>query len=145
MARRRFGLANPARLTYKFPETMKIKHPAVKSAVFKLTTTLEFDLELPGDLVPTRIELLQDTERKTRWRARVWERESCRLESTFAPAPPPKGRKPAERFTFDEEILVERTWELSEELEDFQAGSAASAMKKVLDLLTAHLDRSTIE
>lgn len=124
---------------------MKIKHPAVKSDVFQLLTTLEFDLELPGDMVPTRIELFQDTERKTRWRARVWERESCRLESTFTPTPPPnaKGKRRPRRFTFDEEILVERTWELSEELEDFAAPNARAAMARVLDHLQNHLNRAT--
>ncbi len=122
-----------------------IKHPAIKSAIYKLVTTLEFDLELPSGVAPARIELFRDAQRKTRWRARVWERESCRLESTFTPAPHPKGRKSMERFTFDEEILVERTWELSKELEGYRAASADAALKKVVDLLKSHLERTIRE
>lgn len=122
---------------------MKIKHPAVKSSVFKLASTLEFDLALGGDTVPARLELFHDSSRKDHWRARLWERECCRLESTLVPVPHPKGRKTAERFTFDEEILVERTWELSEELEDFKAATAQAALKIALDHLVHHLDRVT--
>jgi len=34
------------------------------SDVFKLAAILEFDLELDGHFLPTRVELFQDTERK---------------------------------------------------------------------------------
>lgn len=120
---------------------MKIKHPAVKSDVFQLKSTVEFDLELPDGVIPARLELFQNTEHKDRWRARLWERESCRLETTFSPAPAPKGRRKAERFTCDEEILVERTWELSESLEEFKAASARGAFRVVLNRLHEHLQR----
>ena len=58
---------------------MKLKHPAVRSDVFKLVTVLEFDLELGSHFLPTRVELFQDTERPRRWRCRMWERELYRL------------------------------------------------------------------
>jgi hypothetical protein len=121
---------------------MKIKHPAVKSDVFQLKSTVEFDLELADGVVPARLELFQNTEHKDRWRARLWERESCRLETTFAPAPSPRGKRSPQRFTCDEEILVERTWELSESLEEFKAASARGAFRVVLNQLYEHLQRT---
>ena len=120
---------------------MKIKHPAVTSDVFRLADTLEFDLEIGGEFIPTRLELFEDTERKNHWRARMWEREAYHLESTFISEPAVKGKRKTQRCAFDEEILVERTWELSSELEDFVAPTARAALKLVLDRLVEHLHR----
>lgn len=120
---------------------MKIKHPAVASDVFRLADTLEFDLEIGEEFIPTRLELFEDTERKNHWRARMWEREAYHLESTFISEPVAKGKRKTQRCAFDEEILVERTWELSSELEDFVAPTARAALKLVLDRLVEHLHR----
>lgn len=114
---------------------MKFKHAAVRSDVFKLVTTLEFDLELGNHFLPTRIELFQDTERKRRWRCRMWERELCRLTFTL---PADKKRKPCES---DEEVLVERTWELSDRFGDFGAPTAKAALKLFLSSLRKYLER----
>jgi hypothetical protein len=115
---------------------MKFKHAAVKSDIFKLVTTLEFDLEVGNHFLPTRIELFQDTERKQRWRCRMWERELCRL--TFTLAADSKEKLPCES---DEEVLVERTWELSDRFEDFQAPTANAALKLFLSALRTYLQR----
>jgi hypothetical protein len=117
---------------------MKFKHAAVKSDVFKLVTTLEFDLEVGKHFVPTRIELFQDTERKRRWRCRMWERELCHL--TFTLPADGKGKRGCES---DEEVLVERTWELSDRFEDFKAPNARAAMGLFLSSLRAYLKRVT--
>ena len=116
---------------------MKIQHPAVKSDVFKLVTTLEFDLEVGKHFLPTRIELFQDTERKRHWRCRMWERELYHLSLTL-----PSGAKPKRRREeSDEELLVEKTWELSDRFDDFVAPNASAAMKKFLNSLKKYLQR----
>lgn len=117
---------------------MKIRHPAVCSDVFKLVTTLEFDLELGGHFLPTRIELFQDTERPRRWRCRLWERELYRLTMTQT-----DGKKSNRRPVVDEELLVERTWELSDRFEDFEASSSQKALDLFLDSLKRYLKRAT--
>jgi hypothetical protein len=118
---------------------MNLKHAAVKSDLFRLVTTLEFDLEVGDHFLPTRIELFQDTEQKRRWRCRMWERELCRLTFTL----PGDGKK--RRCQSDEEILLERTWELSDRFEDFEAPSAKAALNRFLAALRAYLERVTGE
>jgi hypothetical protein len=113
---------------------MKIRHSAVKSNVFKLVSTFEFDLEVDGHFIPTRIELFQDTERRRQWRCRMWERELYHMRMTL---PRGKTRHPES----DEELLVERTWELSDRFEDFGAPSAKSALRGFLDNLRKYLGR----
>jgi hypothetical protein len=116
---------------------MKIQHPAVKSDVFKLVTTVEFDLEVGGHFLPTRVELFQDTERKRHFRCRMWERELYHMTMTL-----PLDKKSKELHPeSDEELLVERTWELSDKFDDFQAASSRQAMKTFLDSLKKYLRR----
>jgi hypothetical protein len=115
---------------------MKIRHPAVVSDVFKLVTILEFDLEIGDHFLPTRVELFQDTERKKRWRCRMWERELCHMTLTL-----PYGSKIRKRSGSDEEVLIERTWELSDKFEDFKAPNAKAAIKLFLDSLEKYLNR----
>jgi len=116
---------------------MKIQHPAVTSDVFKLIATLEFDLEVGGHFLPTRIELFQDTERKRRFRCRMWERELYHLTMTLPKTPKSKERHPQS----DEELLVERTWELSDKFDDFEAANPKQALKMFLDSLKKYLKR----
>lgn len=121
---------------------MRIQHPLVKSSVYVLTKTLELDLEVGGDYVPARLELFRDTSRKNRWRVRLWERECCRLEEVIGPGSPGlEGSARGKHPRVDEEILVERTWELSEALEDFEAKDARAALRFAVDRLTEHLER----
>ncbi|MCL4177323.1 MAG: hypothetical protein KJ072_06215 [Verrucomicrobia bacterium] len=115
---------------------MKLKHSAVKSSVFVLVNTFEFDLEVGGHFLPTRVELFQDTELKGHWRCRLWERELFHLTLTV----PVDGRK-KQRAQSDEELLVERTWELSDRFEDFEARSAKAALKLFMGSLKDYLKR----
>ncbi len=116
---------------------MKINHPAVKSDVFKLVSTFEFDLSIGEHFLPTRVELFQDTERKRRFRCRLWERELYHMQMTLPADPKRKSRPPAT----DEEILVERTWEVSSRFDDFEADDEAAALKMFLDTLKQYLNR----
>ena len=117
---------------------MKIKHPAVKSNVFKLVSLLEFDLEVGGSFFPARVEVFQDTEHPRQWRCRLWERELCRLTFTLR-----RGSKSGKRIESDEEVLIERTWVLSDKFENFEAASAGEAMKRFIDALKEYLKRVT--
>lgn len=117
---------------------MKLQHAAVASEVFKLVTTLEFDLVVAEHFLPTRVELFQDTERKRHFRCRMWERDLYHLQLTLRRQEQNKGRR---RLESDEEILVERTWELSSRFEDFEADSPRSAIKLFLDALKRYLNR----
>lgn len=116
---------------------MKIQHSAVKSDVFKLIATLEFDLEVAGHFLPTRIELFRDTERRRFYRCRMWERELFHLKMTLPKSPKSKERHPQS----DEELLVERTWELSDKFDKFEAASPKKAMKMFLDSLKKYLKK----
>ena len=53
--------------------------------------------------------------------------------------------KQKRRMESDEEVLVERTWELSDKFDDFEASSPKAAMKKFLDKLRQYLDRVSIQ
>jgi hypothetical protein len=117
---------------------MKLRHSAVKSDIFKLITTLEFDLEVGNHFLPTRVELFQDTERDHRWRCRMWERELCRMTFTL-----PDQTSKRKRCESDEEVLLERTWELSDRFEDFEAPTASAALKLFLGALGDYLKRVT--
>jgi hypothetical protein len=117
---------------------MIIQHPFVTSDVFKLISTLEFDLEVGGHFLPTRLELFQDTERDKLFRCRMWERDLFRMKPT--PCRDETTGKIVEGEE-DEELLIERTWELSDEFESFEADSPEHAINQVLDALTNYLER----
>ncbi len=116
---------------------MRIQHPAVTSDVFKLIDTFEFDLVVGDRFFPTRVELFRDSVRKGHFRCRMWERDLYHMQMTLSQ----DGQRRARRSESDEEILVERTWELSSRFEDFEATSPAGALKLFLDSLGKYLDR----
>lgn len=117
---------------------MRIKHPAVTSDVFKHLNTLEFDLKIDDHVLPTRVELFQDTERANHYRCRLWERDLYRLNPSPVQS---NGNGTNQDLECDEEILIERTWELSDEFEDFEAESAEEALDRFLDALEIYLKR----
>lgn len=116
---------------------MMIHHPFVTSNVFKLISTLEFDLEIDGHFLPTRLELFQDTERDNMFRCRMWERDLFRLRPTPYTDEATGNVVDAEE---DEELLIERTWELSDEFDQFEAASPEHAINQVLDALRTYLE-----
>ncbi len=113
---------------------MKISHPYVTSAVFKLVTTLEFDLCVGEHFLPTRIEVFQDTESDNHFRCRMWERDLFHLKPTAL-----VGRERSSGEEFDEELLVERTWEISKRYEDFEAPDAETAVNSFVKSLETYL------
>lgn len=118
---------------------MQIDHPAVRSVVFELVKTLEFDLCIKGDLAPARLEIFRSTDQPNRYRCRLWERNLFHLKPTLN-----LDALPDEEFAqdfSDEEVLVERTWELSEKFLDFEAASESDAIHQALANFEAHLSR----
>jgi len=107
---------------------MKVSNPCVISDVYRLVKTVEFDLEIRGKFLPARVEVFQDTERKRRFRCRLWELEYYHVTGTFASGEKRKVRRPVS----DEPLLVERTWELSTKFFDFTAPNADVALKEFL-------------
>jgi hypothetical protein len=67
----------------------------------------------------------------------MWERDLFRLR----PTPGTGAAGEAADGEADEELLIERTWELSDEFESFDAASPEAAINRVLDSLKAYLER----
>lgn len=116
---------------------MRIDHPAATSAVFELLRVLEFDLVVLGDRYPARFEVFRNTESPKRFRVRLWERNLYHLKPTLNVS-----GIPSEEFELeysDEELMVERTWELSERFEDFEAEDEKDAIHQALTRLEEYL------
>lgn len=116
------------------------KHAALAGPVFEMVKTLELDCTLGDEVVTLRIELFQDRETKTRFRARVWERETFRLMPTF-----PQDDTGAPLEISDDDILAERSHHLSEDFEDFSAADPDAALALVFNSLLERIERITGE
>lgn len=120
---------------------MKVTNPCVTSDVYRLVKTVEFDLEIRGKFLPARVEVFQDTERRRRFRCRLWELEYYHVTGTFACGDKRKTRRPIS----DEPMLVERTWELSTKFYDFEAANAEAALKLFLKDLCQRLKTEQVK
>jgi hypothetical protein len=107
---------------------MKLSHSAIISPIFKLIGTYEIDLELNQDEWPTRIELFQAINIRNTYRARMWQVDFFRLDPTFNES---AGSSERPKKLKDEEIQVERSGVLSEEILNFEATDEENAMTKV--------------
>jgi hypothetical protein len=114
---------------------MKISNPAIRSGVYELVKTIEFDLEVGEKFLPTRIEVFEDTQRRRHFRCRMWELEYYHVENTFSS----KSERKNCRSVSDEPILVERTWELSSRFHNFEAANAEAALDAFLSALLQQL------
>lgn len=120
---------------------MQIDHPAVRSVVFEMVKTLEFDLCIKGDLSPARLEIFRSTDQPNRYRCRLWERNLYHLKPTLNLDA--LSEEEFARDFSDEEVLVERTWELSERFLDFEAANESDAILQAVANFEAHLSRPT--
>lgn len=118
---------------------MIIRHPAVTSAVFKLVSTVEFDLEIDGHFLPSRIEVFQDTERDRVFRCRLWERDLFQMQPV---AQQEAGDRQETPEVTAEEVMVERTWELSDGFESFEADTPAKALQIFIEAIETYLRRA---
>lgn len=118
---------------------MKLQHSAIDSPFFELVKTIEVDLALRDDLVvPLRIELFEDSENAGRFRCHLWEREMFRMTPSF-----PQDHRGRPNEISDDELLAERSTQLTGDYQDFTAPAAEAALAKVLDDLAARLEHWT--
>lgn len=112
--------------------------------MFELVKVLELDIVLGDDLIPVRIEILQDSARNDFFRCRIWELEHFRLVPTF---PMDEDGKPL--HISDDVIQVERSssYQIFNKLEyrGFVATNAEAAMQMVMDDLKSYLEHTTLE
>ncbi len=98
---------------------------------FGLVRTIEVDLRLGDDtatITTIRVEFFRAEGDATRFRCRLWRLETYRIKPTF----PQENGLPKHEES-DEEILVDWTTFLKEDLIDFKAQDLESAERKVLD------------
>lgn len=110
----------------------------ISSTVYELLRTLEVDLEIEGDAWPVRIELYRDREDETHFRARVWLLETFRIQPTF----PQTDEGLPQDDAGDEDVLVEWSYNLREDLDSFVAENEQEAFETVMSALedfVAHL------
>lgn len=118
--------------------TMKISHPAIKSKVYELVKTIEFDVALDEDSFNLRIELFRATSSQNHFRAHIRRSEFYRIQSTFPqdhethkPVDPPS----------DELIFIDYSSQLNGDYSDFQADDEATALQLILDDCQRFLQR----
>ncbi len=118
---------------------MSLDHHTVRSQLFELFATYEFDLAFGDDEFPTRIELFRDTRDPRGYRAHIWQLELYRIQSTF----PQHGSTsdPLDRPS-DEELLIERSTLAKADLLCFHAASDEEARDHVLAALRQFLDHA---
>ena len=119
---------------------MKITHSAINSHIFELVRTVEVDLTLSGETLPTRFEILRSMEQPDFFRCRVWQLEFFRLQSTF----PQLGGKPAHEPS-DHCVLVDWDGPHVGIYDDFQAADIDTALKKVMEDFKRFLEHTTLE
>ena len=109
---------------------MRISHPFVKSEVYELIKTIEFDVAIGEDEFILRIELFRVNASPNEFRAHIWRREFFRIQSTF----PQDGEthQPVDPAS-DELIFVDNSHQLQGKYSHFQAESETAAMQMILD------------
>jgi hypothetical protein len=123
---------------------VKLLHSAITSPVFELVKVIEVDITLGEDLIPTRIEILQDSARHDFFRCRVWELEHFRLTPTF-----PMDGDGTPLHISDDVIQVERATTYASfnnlDYRGFAAANVEAAMQMVIDDLKSFLEHTTLE
>lgn len=123
---------------------MKLIHSAITSPIFELVKVIELDITLGDDLIPTRIEIFQDTARSDFFRCRVWELEYFRLIPTF-----PMDENGEQLHISDDVIQAERssTYAIFNNLDyrGFAAANSDTAMQMIIADLKAFLEHTTLE
>ena len=103
----------------------------VSTTIFELLQTVEVDLEIEGDAWPVRIELYQDQEDETHFRARVWLLETFRIQPTF----PQSDQGLPQDDAGDEDVLVEWSYNLGQDFNSFAADSEEDALTQIVAAL----------
>ena len=117
---------------------INIFHSAVKSELYELVKTIEFDVALGEDGFNLRIELFRALSSQNHFRAHIRRSEFYRIQSTFPqdhethkPVDPPS----------DELIFIDYSTQLNGDYSDFQAEDEATALQLILDDCQRFLQR----
>jgi len=112
------------------------RHHTVPGPIFELIKTLEFEAEL-DESNPVRVELFRAIDPPNTYRARVWEIEHYRIQSTF----PQDGNSQPAHDPSDEQILIEYSpMTVKGDWDSFAAESDEEALGKFLKAYEAFLD-----
>jgi hypothetical protein len=118
---------------------MKIIHPAIRSAVFRLIETCELDISLSSeDTFSLKIELLQSLDDSRVYRYRAWRYEFFRLQSTFPQDANGQIHQPS-----DEIILVAFSLPGFNPFEEYYANDSKQAILEMIDRLGQALEHIT--
>lgn len=109
---------------------MNISHAFVKSEIYELIRTIEFDVEVGDDDFLLRVELFRAKSDSNYFRAHVWRREFFTIQSTF---PQDAGTHEPVDPPSDEMIFVDDSHQLSGDYSHFQAESDTAALQMILD------------
>ena len=109
---------------------INIFHSAVKSELYELVKTIEFDVALGEDGFNLRIELFRALSSQNHFRAHIWRSEFYRIQSTFPQDH--ETHKPVDPSS-DELIFIDYSSQLYGDYSDFQAEDEATALQLILD------------
>ena len=116
---------------------MNISHPLVKSEIYELIKTIEFDVAIGEEGFSLRIELFRASSSPNEFRAHIWRREFFRIQSTFPqdakthePVDPPS----------DEMIFVDDSHQLQGRYDHFHAESESAAIQLILEDVRRRLE-----
>jgi hypothetical protein len=115
-----------------------IKHSTIKSSIYELIKTIEFDVEIGDDGFSLRLELFQSLEDSKTFRVHLWRTEFYRIQSTFPQESGTPKHEPS-----DELIWIDWSTQLQEDYNNFQAENAENAVQLVLDEIRKRLVHTT--
>ena len=123
---------------------MELRHPAIRSSLFKHCDTYEIDICFKGkddedDEFSLRIELFRSLSNKKLFRYKAWRNEFFRIQSTF----PQSSSGTPKHEPSDETILVGFSQPYFESSKEIRANSASEALKKVIKDLGKSLEHIT--
>ena len=109
---------------------MNLSHPFVKSKIYELFKTIEFDVAIGDDGFSLRIELLRAISSSNHFRVHAWRSEFFRIQSTFPQES--KSHRPAD-LPSDELIFIDYSTQLKGDYSDFRAENEIAALQLILD------------
>ena len=109
---------------------MNISHGFVKSQIYELIKTIEFDVEIGDDAFELRVELFRVHSSPNHFRAHIWREEFFNIQSTFPQND--KTHEPIDPLS-SEIILVDYSYHLSGKYSHYQAENEIVALQMVLD------------
>ena len=109
---------------------MNFSHQFVKSNIYELIRTIEFDIAMGIDGFYVRVELFCSLAHPNKYRAHIWRSEFYRIQSTF---PQDSQTHQPLDLPSDELIFIDFSTQLSGDYSDFHAENETVAIQLILD------------